>query len=429
MSTRVRYLASTLVLLVSSLSCGSTSPAAENPAIDEPLTGSPTASSTTRLDPGRIRFVGSFRVPEGPAGGSTFSFGGSGLAHRPGPDRDGDGFPGTLFAIGKVNDAQVAEITIPAPVASRDPADLPQAAFVQPFTDITGGRGAAATSGEPRLGDIEYLDGVLHWSLHRWYNVGPEQLPGHGWSNADFGDLDVHGPWTLGDFHNQLTGGVLFTAPEAWAAAATGGRRLVAGLNVRQGVSSSSQGPAMFAYDDRQARAGAVPKGGALEATGLVYYPHADGQGSTPDPIPTGGAPLPGHLETDGWTGATWLSAGAADAVLVTGRRGSSSRYGEAEPGDCSPDKGYHGEPYRPAFLLYDPADLAAVAAGEMRPWEVRPYAEVDPSADLTPSCEWNLAGAAFDTANGLLYVIHTGADTTTSEFDPYPVVHVYRVA
>ncbi len=366
--------------------------------------------------------VGSFRLPAGRAGGSSFSFGGSGLAHRPGPD-DPDGFPGTLFAVGLADDAQVAEVSIPAPVASADPAQLPIASFVQPFADVTGGLGARATH-DLRLGDIEYLDGRLHWSVHRWYNVAPDQLPGHGWSSPDLGQVDAHGSWTLGGYHNQLTGGPLFTVPETWARAHTSGRRLGAGVNVRQGVSSSSQGPAMFAYatDD------AVAPGGALPVTALAYYPHAGGQGSTPDPIPAGGAPLPGHLATDGWTGATWVSTGSSAAVLVTGRRGSEERYGEGGPGDCNRDKGYHGEPYRPAFLFYDPADLARVAAGSLAPWDVRPYAEIDPSAGLTPSCEWRLSGATFDAEHRLLYVIHTGADTSTSEWDQYPVVHVYRV-
>lgn len=415
-----------VALLVAAAACTPLDPAPlEPPQPPPPAPSAPRVDPAAPLSPDRLTFVGSFRVPPGVAGTSTFAFGGSGLAFRPGPD-DPDGYPGTLFAIGHVEQSQVAEISIPAPVASADPAELPVASFVQPFADVTGGLGAAATP-DARLGDIEYLDGRLHWSLHRWYNVAPEQLPGHGWSSPDLAAPAPQGPWTLGGYHNQLTGGPLFAVPADWAAAATGGQRLVAGLNIRQGVSSSSQGPAMFAYSD--AGADVVPPGGALRATPLAYYPHADGQGSTPDPVPPGGAPLPGHLDTDGWTGATWIEAGDAAAVLVTGRRGSSNRYGEGEPGDCDADKGYHGEPYRPAFLFYDPADLAAVAAGELAPWDVRPYAETDPAAGLTPSCRWELSGATFDADHGLLYVMHTAADTVTSEWDPYPVVHVFTVA
>ena len=399
------------------------------PPTSPPTTPAPTTpvapAGGSRLDPASLSYVGAFRVPTGRFGTSTFAFGGHGLAWRPGDPADP--FPGTLFAVGHEQEQQVAEFDIPAPVASHDPGRLPVASFVQPFTDVTGGLGPAATAGEMRVGDIEFLDGRLHWSVYRWYNVGAEQLAGHGWSNADFGDLDAHGTWTLGAYHNQLTGGYLLTAPQAWADAHTSGRRLIAGLTVRQGVASTSQGPALFAYSDAQAVA-SPPPGSALDTTALLYYPHADGQTSTPDPIPAGGATLTGHLIPESWRGATWVEAGGRQAVLVVGRRASVERYGEPEPGDCEPDKGYHGDPYRPVFALYDPDDLAAVAAGAKRPWEVQPYAEIDPSADLIPSCGWDLSGAAFDAEHSLLYVIHQGADVVSAEFEPYPVVYVYRV-
>jgi hypothetical protein len=87
-------------------------------------------------------------------------------------------------------------------------------------------------------------------------------------------------------------------------------------------------------------------------------------------------------------------------------------------------------------FILYDPADLARVAAGTMETWEPQPYARLDLDEALfaNPSGvepdmlgggdqrRYRIGEATFDRANGLLYVLEQFADGAQ------PLVHAWRV-
>jgi hypothetical protein len=86
-------------------------------------------------------------------------------------------------------------------------------------------------------------------------------------------------------------------------------------------------------------------------------------------------------------------------------------------------------------FILYDPADLAKVAAGQLESWQPQPYAaiDIDDHLYLNPP-EWDLdevgrgnqrrsriGDFSFDRKNGLLYVLDLYAGAK-------PVVHVWRL-
>ena len=85
-------------------------------------------------------------------------------------------------------------------------------------------------------------------------------------------------------------------------------------------------------------------------------------------------------------------------------------------------------------FILYDPADLARVAAGELNAWEPQPYATINIDSKLffnPGGVELDILGqgvqrrarlgdATFDRANGRLYVLELFADQAQ------PVVHVW---
>ncbi len=77
-------------------------------------------------------------------------------------------------------------------------------------------------------------------------------------------------------------------------------------------------------------------------------------------------------------------------------------------------------------MIFYDPADLAAVARGEMEPYEPQPYAtlEIDQYLYGVESTQrWYHVGAAsFDRERGLLCVFEPLADGDKS------LVHVWRV-
>jgi hypothetical protein len=396
------------------------------------LNASGTADTgTTRIDGTDLAYLGAFKVPDGTIGPSSFAYGGYALAFRPDGDARGadDGFPGSLFLVGHPYEQMVAEIDIPAPVISpgKDANDLPRASILQPFADVTGGLAAQMADGDPRIGGLTILPPQgdqatpkLYWSVYRWYNVTGDNYLSHGWSELQLNAPDAQGGWRLGDYHNQMTAGYLLAAPGGWADAHLGGRRLLSGLNIQQGIATASQGPALFASAPWAHAVQPPPGGATLDALGLIYYPHTADASQD----------LPGHKISDEWEGAAWLAAGERQAVIVVGRISLGEyRYGPPLPGDCDQNQGNHGDPYQPAALFYDPGELAAAARGELDPWKVVPYARWNPEAFLFPTCEWFLTGAAFDAAHGLLYLVQPGADTKTNEFEPYPLVHVFRLA
>ena len=98
--------------------------------------------------------------------------------------------------------------------------------------------------------------------------------------------------------------------------------------------------------------------------------------------------------------------------------------------------RGWWSTAFEGQFILYDPADLVRVAAGEMAPWEPQPYATVSLEASLLHNptgIETDMIGdgdqrryqigeVGYDRMNGLLYVLEWFADGAK------PVVHVWRV-
>jgi hypothetical protein len=99
-------------------------------------------------------------------------------------------------------------------------------------------------------------------------------------------------------------------------------------------------------------------------------------------------------------------------------------------------EKGWWSTRYDAQLILYDPADLAQVAAGTMDPWEPQPYAtlDIDEHLYLNPDGieqallgtgaqrRFRIGDAAYDRNGGLLYVLELFAD------GPKPVIHVWRV-
>jgi hypothetical protein len=373
------------------------------------------------ITPDDFEYVGAFHLPTQSFGPNQTRFTNSGkvLAHRPDgdPDGSGDGFPGSLYSVGRGEN--VAEISIPAPVKASSPApgNLPQAEFLQTFADVTGG---IKNQTDPRIRGLRVLDapGIgtkIFWVFNKWYNVSGDDIPGHGYSDLDLSNPNAKGAWRLDGVHIQRSGGYLVTAPQAWADQHTGGRRLLAGLNVAQGSASTSAGPAFYAYAPWLEPTVPPPANASLSNVPLVYYPDGTHE-------------FPGYLVPDAYDAAAWLTDGTREGVIVTGHNAGALYYGVGRPGDCSGAKGYHGDPYNPQCYIYDPEDLAKAAAGNVEPWEVLPYLAFDPRPHIYESCQGQLNGAAFDFENRLLYILQPKANGSRTTYESVPLVHVFRI-
>ncbi|MBN2292294.1 MAG: hypothetical protein JXM70_07710, partial [Pirellulales bacterium] len=89
--------------------------------------------------------------------------------------------------------------------------------------------------------------------------------------------------------------------------------------------------------------------------------------------------------------------------------------------------RGWWSTAFEAQILLYDPADLAAVAAGKKKPWAPQPYAVLDIEKYLFATQAvtrrmQHLGAACFDPKGRFLYVFEPRADGDKS------LVHAWQV-
>ncbi len=407
----------------------STAPAIERSALS--------GAARQKLSSQNFTYIGAFRVPKESNGSSRFGYGGGALALNPHGDPSGqnDGYPGSLYIVGHENDQLVAEVNIPVPKkqSGQSVSGLSTASYLHGFADITEGKAQTFDKGNGfRVDGLVYLDaqgpqntGKLYWTARTYYNVQTVDEVSHGMSDADLSQPNAKGMWRLSNYHGLTTGGYIFSVPSYFSDMYLAGKKLISGLTVQQGVSGTSQGPALFAFAPWLNYNGATPPvpGTALSAQKLTSYPYTGQPDLNRDPPSN----FPDYQVPDSWDASAWIYTPTQHAVVVTGHRAmGATYYGDARPNDCTIYKGYHGEPYEPRILFYDPADLALVAQGKKDPETVLPYEEWNPAQYLVNTCMWDLTGAAFDSDRNLFYVLQQNADTEDGE--PTPLVYVFLV-
>ncbi len=435
---------------------------------------------TNRLMPGDFTYLGAFRLPGDETRPQTFAYGGNAMTFNPDGDPRGpaDGFPGSLFVMGHDRIAygtlpdgnQVAEISIPTPVISRNLEDLPYASFVQNFQEVVADYFHEMDE-IPKVG-LAYLNHPatgpkihLTWGQH----LQPENTPSQGWFNPTLTNPDFQGVWFIGNQNLYSVNGYLFEIPAAWADAHAQGRYLGTG-RMRDG-GQGGMGPTLFAYRPWRDDGTAPPSGTVLTETPLLLYENA----FNTDQIVRA---MNGYQHADEWEGGAWITTTAGQAaVLFAGTKSTGTKYwygfmnprGPAYPcvdqhvtdfltcrlangaacppedfagccdealGNCLSHRGWWSTRFDAQFLLYDPADLARVAAGEFESWRPQPYAtvDIDPYLYLNPppwdeivvgtgdQRRYRIGDVAYDRAHNLLYVLELFADGGK------PVVHVWRV-
>ncbi|MCA9051836.1 MAG: hypothetical protein KDA89_24025, partial [Planctomycetaceae bacterium] len=269
------------------------------------------------ITPGNFEYLGAFLPPADPAENvdTQFYYGGWAVTWRPdGDPGSSDAFPGSLYLLGHEHRQMVAEISIPQPVVSRDLTALPVAEMLQPFGDITAGFREQMTAGSSeifKIGGMEVVNGRLHWTVFKYYNVIGRDYPSHGSSGPETNAANIAGPWHLGpigsgdpQWNSYKNAGYILSVPQPEADAFFEGRNLMSGLQISTGLQYSSQGPALYAYRIPE-EPDAAP--GDLNALPLLWYSLE--------------RPLPRHHPSDRWTGAAWLKAGEKQTIIIIGRK------------------------------------------------------------------------------------------------------------
>lgn len=448
-----------------------------NPNVPEDAVQAP-VNAVELLHTQDFTYLGAFRLPGGEDRPETFAYGGNAMTFNPRGDPDGasDGFPGSLFimahdriAYGELPDGnQVAEVSIPAPLTGAAVNSLNSGELFQDFTDVA--RGAFTELEEiPRVG-MTYLDHpltgpLIHltWGAH----LQDSSQPSQAWFSPELKPADLTGFWFLDDLDPYSVTGYLFEIPQAWADIYSGGRVLASG-RYRDG-GQGGMGPALYAYTPWQSDGSPEADGTHLSVVPLLQYESAY---NTEDLVRC----LNGYSHADEWEGGAWLTtADGRSAVLFAGTKatGEKTWYGYVNPngadlvcvdrhitdyptcrtadggtceqtpccdeeaGTCASSRGWWSNRFDAQLILYNPDDLARVAAGEMEPWQPQPYEvlDIDERLYLDPP-EWDvltvgsgdqrrmrIGDAAFDRQNGLLYVLELYADGGK------PVVHVLRIS
>jgi hypothetical protein len=473
-----------LGFVLGSLSCNAlltnSGPTGQPPAPDQPPTPLPSAALIERGDllaPAQFQYLGAFRLPGEESRPRTFEYGGSAMTFRPGGDPNGpeDGFAGSLFLTGhdrlpygELTDGdQVAEVTIPVPVASPVLGELPLAEFLQAFHEVARGQFSGLDE-IPRVAMLYLEDRLTGPKIHLAWGQHLQPDPpaaSHTWFDPDLSDPAMPDPWFIGGQSPYAVNGYIFEIPEEWAERFAGGRRLAIG-RYRDG-GWSGMGPALLAYrpwgDD-----GAPPAGGSqVDVLPLLLYQNSE----TSDDFSQS---LAGYQHPDEWEGGAWITTpGGASAVLFAGTKatGVKSWYGFVHPNgpeipcvagdlvgqfpvcrladgkecpasdltECSGHSDYRGwwsTRFDSQFLLYDPADLAAVATGELAAWQPQPYATIDIDDFLLQNPveiesdmlgvgdqrRYRIGEVAYDRPHNRLYVLELFADGAK------PVVHVWGI-
>ena len=228
-------------------------------------------------------------------------------------------------------------------------------------------------------------------------------------------------------------------------------------------ISRTSYGPSLFT-NDPALLGSTIP----LPAKPLVYYPTAHPllePGLTPC-LTTACASI-----VDGWSLTSTLFNGTTEirgvvfpqgtrSVLFFGRHGGAGdspaipgggRFcygpGTADPalvGQLDPadplqidrfcydredlSKGVHGYPYKYYVWAYDANDLAKVSKGQADPWSVRPYNVWSLNLPFSTTGITRLGGAAYDAANGRIYVAQYQTDGGASGTSSLPLIYVYKL-
>lgn len=436
------------------------------------------AGGADLLRPEDFVYLGAFRLPGGEDRPQTFAYGGNAMTYNPAGDPEGgdDGFPGSLFITGHdrlpygelPDGGQVAEVAIPVPAAVAEVGDLPQAGFVQPFRNVFGGRFPRMAE-IPRIG-LAYLDHratgpKLHVAWGQHFEPDPT-VPTHAWISPTLSAPRYRGTWYLKGRSFYATTGYLLEIPAAWARRHASSRPLGTG-RFRDG-GWSGMGPALFAYRPWVDRRGTPARRGArLASTRLLQYRSSE----TTEEIRQC---LDGYQHPDEWEGGAWLTTSdGRTAVLFAGTKGTGAKYwyGFVNPAGpdlpcveeelvgqftlcrladgtpCPPEdleecaghgdyRGWWSARFDARFILYDPEDLARVAAGEMKSWQPQPYAQLDVDDLLYRNPEgveeemlgrgdqrrYRLGDVAYDRTRDLLYVLEPFAQGAR------PVVHVWRL-
>jgi len=388
---------------------------------------------------GNLKYLGSFRVPNGSQGGaSDLNFGGAAIGYNP-----GNGGPGSLFLSCNAQTTTIAEVSIPVAINSTDFNALNTAAMLQACTDPTAGSTKPIVgSNGTQIGGMLVYKGKLLTTEYLYYDSpGTTDRAIFVKPNTNLSQSNASGAYIIDAPTVDFLDSWMTPIPGPWQAAFGG--PVASGNDGLTIITRTSFGPSAFAWDPD--RLTDINTG--ISSTPLLYYDSSH--------------PMIGQWDGDAPNNTTtfWNGNGAyhgavippgARSILYFGEQGYKNPfcYGEptsdpaldfqpvpGEPGviycydPVGGGKGQHGYPYQEQIVAYDLNDLAAVAAKTKNPWDLKPYAiwplnnylGLDGKSNATPG------PAVYDPTLQRIYLAVPGADNV-EPYSSLPLIHVWQV-
>lgn len=389
-------------------------------------------------------YKGAFRVPKGNLGGTSLkgnslSGGGSGLTFNPANN--------SLILSGIPSEKMIVEISIPTIVNSTNISELKTATLIQAPIDPTSGnwdklkadRTAIGNGGA--VGGFAIYNGKLIGTSFAWFDGGNAAYYSHFTSNLNWdtgsgfkGMYRVgNHPTTPGTNSAGFVAGSMSLIPTEWQADFGGPYLTGASSNTLSVASRTSLGPSAYVFNP-----GDLGVKDPVPATPLVMYPISQPALGTF----TIGPSSPGYNMGTRITGLVFPSG--TSSVLFTGVQGMGPNcygVGTSDPKLAgtypvgAPDpycydptsniKENHAYPYVSYVWAYDAKDLLAVKNGQIKPWEVKPYAMWTVELPFAISAA-RLSGAAYDPVSKRIFI--TQKDTDKPTVEPFPLIHVFEV-
>ena len=380
-------------------------------------------SALPLLSESSLEYVGAFRLPAGEVNADSYAAGGLAVAFNP--------LKRSLF-VSSYN-GKVAEVTIPTPVNSADPAGLPVASFLQPFADPTEGHVNEATLGYGGgISSLIVYNNRLYGTAQIYYDAANEQRVSHYSRSVKLDEPSFTGWASV--WQAEKTGyvsGFMALIPSAWQLKLGG--QIATGQCCIPIVSRTSYGPSAFAFDPTK-----IAKGAAVHASSLLYY---DGEHQTigewnnisvPNVVYNQSTEIHGFAIIEGTRTALYIGRNGTGVPCYGNGTGDKTKVGMVGPDGAvwcydleDFSKGTHAWPYRYQIWAYDLNDWAAVKAGKKRPWQIVPYG-VWPLKLPTAVNEVRLGGAGYDAERQLLYVSQRLAEVADQSYRP--IMHVLKV-
>ncbi|MGD9872912.1 MAG: hypothetical protein AB7T27_01455 [Kiritimatiellia bacterium] len=415
-------------------------PANESAWSDPLVVTTPVWQSSTLVNPWTdFDYAGGFRLPR--TANYDWAYASAGLAWYPhgnsGYDPTNE-LPGSLYALTQTQRG-IGSFNIPKPVISTNIADLPTAsALIAVNTNIWpaiyGGNTYPAGGADWPVASLAYhpggsgVTGRLYYGICNFFETDAS-APSHGW--MDLGLAAGHGAWHIGGLPPtnvcpSLTARYACPIPQAWADLHTGGRSLLIGNNFLSGGPQNNNGPNVYAIAPWAS--GLLPTNGAMvPATRLLQY----------SPIATISNQVPNWRIDRNAEGAAWLEVNEKSALAISYRRPMGDGwYGDTAgnnftfyniPLPPTGEEGAGATMYHNELLLFNPDDLAAVAAGTMEPWEPQPYLSYDLAQfSFVTNVPAPASGAICFTTNGYLFWIEPNGDVDEIEGEN-GLIHVWR--